>query len=59
MTQRALKEHSESHQRAREQSDFVIPSKPKILCVILFNASLRNTALLLAHLLYMTYLIGK
>ena len=46
MTQRSLSQHSESTQRAhrrhsentsreiREQSDFVIPSEPKILCLV-------------------------
>ena len=32
-TQRAFREHSES-KRAREQSDFVIPSEPKILRLV-------------------------
>ena len=31
---RAFREHSESTQRAREQSDFVIPSEPKILRLV-------------------------
>ena len=34
-TQRALKVHSESNQREREQSNFVIPSEPKILRLVL------------------------
>ena len=39
-TQRILEKHSEINQREREQSDFVIPSEPKIvfskiLCLVL------------------------
>ena len=34
MTQRTLSKHSESNQREREQSDFVIPSEPKILHLV-------------------------
>ena len=34
-TQRALREYLKSTQREREQSDFVIPSEPKILCLVL------------------------
>ena len=34
VTQRILKEHSESNQRGRDQSDFVIPSEPKILRLV-------------------------
>ena len=34
MTQRALSKHSESNQREREQSDFVIPSEPKIIRLV-------------------------
>ena len=33
-TQRILNEHSESNQKEREQSDFVIPSEPKILGLV-------------------------
>ena len=33
--QRTLKEQSESNQRAREQSDFVIPSEPKVLRLVM------------------------
>ena len=33
-TQKALREHLESTRRAREQSDFVIPSEPKILRLV-------------------------
>ena len=33
-TQRAIKE-KESNQREREQSDFVILSEPKILCLVI------------------------
>ena len=33
-TQRILKEQSESNQRERDQSDFVIPSEPKILRLV-------------------------
>ena len=33
-TQKALREHLKSTQRAREQSDFFIPSKPKILRLV-------------------------
>ena len=32
--QRALKEHSENNQRAREQSDFIIPSETKVLRLV-------------------------
>ena len=32
--QKALREHLESTQREREQSDFVIPSEPKILLLV-------------------------
>ena len=34
-TQRILKEHSESNQRDREQSYFVIESEPKMLRLVL------------------------
>ena len=34
-TQSILKEQSESNQREREQSDFVIPSEPKILRLVI------------------------
>ena len=34
MTQKTLSKCSESNQREREQSDFVIPSEPKILCLV-------------------------
>ena len=37
-TQRILKEQSESNQREREQSDFVIPSEPKILRLVVYPA---------------------
>ena len=33
-TQRILEKHSERNQREREQSDFVIPSEPKILHIV-------------------------
>ena len=33
-TQGALREQLKSTQSAREQSDFVIPSEPKILCLV-------------------------
>ena len=33
-TQRILEEHSESTQRERDQSDFIIPSEPKILRLV-------------------------
>ena len=36
-TQRILKEHLERNQREREQSDFVIPSEPKILRLVILN----------------------
>ena len=32
--QRVFREHSESTHRAREQSDFVMPSEPKILRLV-------------------------
>ena len=32
--QTALRQHSEGTPRAREQSDFVIPSEHKILCLV-------------------------
>ena len=42
-TQRILKEHSKSNQRERDQSDFVIPSEPKILRLVvsIFDASVK------------------
>ncbi len=33
-TQKALREYLKSNQREREQSDFVIPSEPKILRLV-------------------------
>ena len=49
-TQRALKEHSESTQkRAREQSDFVIPSEPKILRLVYKPLQLPLNCTALAH----------
>ena len=47
-TQRILIEQSESNQRGRDQSDFVIPSEPKILCLVFNfkpNSNFRNTAI--------------
>ena len=35
-TQRIFKEHSESIQRESEQLDFVIPSEPKILRLVVY-----------------------
>ena len=37
MTQKTLSKHSESNQREREQSDFIIPSEPKILCLVIYS----------------------
>ncbi len=36
-TQGALREQLKSTQSARDQSDFVIPSEPKILCLVNFR----------------------
>ena len=36
-TEKALREYLESTQREREQSDFVIPSEPKILRLVRFK----------------------
>ena len=36
-TQKALREHLKSTQKAKEQSDFVIPSEPKILRLVYFK----------------------
>ena len=33
-TQTALRQHSDSTQLVREQSDFIIPLEPKILCLV-------------------------
>ena len=58
MTQRALSKHSEStkkalrkylkgslesNQREREQSDLVIPSEPKILCLVVYDSRANST----------------
>ena len=40
--QRALKEHSEGNQREKEQSDFIIPSEPKILCLVESSCLFKN-----------------
>ncbi len=35
-TQKALREHLKSTQRAREQSDFAMPLEPKILVLVIY-----------------------
>ena len=46
MTSRELREQSESNQREREQSDFVIPSEPKILRLVRILIQYRKEAIL-------------
>ena len=39
--QKALREQSESNQREREQSDFIIPSEPEILRLVVKKLTIR------------------
>ena len=42
-TQRALREYLKSNQKERDQSDFIIPSEPKILRLVnVINGTLTN-----------------
>ena len=46
-TQKALREHLKSNQKAIEQSDFVIPSEPKILrLVLIIHTKFHDSAIL-------------
>ena len=45
MIQGSNKDIVMSNQREREQSDFVIPSEPKILCLVMFLSHLEDVIL--------------